>query len=167
MFFFSLLLSCSFVKWMKWPMGNWKQMVNDEKKKMLIASWVCTRELFLTQLEASGDISRTLMIVHFDFHSREWTKKVWNQWIHMLHLNSQWKKRRSKIENYILLSIVFFSNEKNRCIAYLNQIIRCIWYRTMLFSVILMRDKMHVLVSRLHPWRTAPCGVFQSSCCAR
>lgn len=37
----------SFAKWMKWPMGNRKQMVNDEQimkgKRMMIASWVWTR----------------------------------------------------------------------------------------------------------------------------
>ena len=71
-------LSLSFAKWMKWPMGNWKQMVNDEqimkrreKREMMIASWVCTRKLFLTQLEAVSVrvvISRILLIVHFRFY---------------------------------------------------------------------------------------------------
>ncbi len=29
--FLFLFLSFSFAKWMKWPMGNWNQMVNDEQ----------------------------------------------------------------------------------------------------------------------------------------
>jgi hypothetical protein len=55
-------------------MGNRNQMVDDEQimksKGMMIASRVCTRKLFLTQLEAAGVrvvISRTLVIVHFFF----------------------------------------------------------------------------------------------------
>jgi hypothetical protein len=74
-FLFSRSLPFSFAKWIKWPMGNWNQMVNEEqimkRKGMMIASWVCTRELFLTQLEAAGIrivISRTLLIVHFLFY---------------------------------------------------------------------------------------------------
>jgi hypothetical protein len=56
-------------------MGNRKQMVNDEQimkeKGMMIASWGCMRELFLTQLEAGGIgivISRFLLLVHFFFN---------------------------------------------------------------------------------------------------
>jgi hypothetical protein len=74
-FALSLFLPFSSAKWMKWPMGNWNQMVNDEqimkRRGMMIASWVCTRKLFLTQLEAGGVqlvISRTLLIVHFFFY---------------------------------------------------------------------------------------------------
>jgi hypothetical protein len=74
LFSLSCSLPFSFTKWMKWPMGNWNQMVNDEqimkRKGMMIASWVCTRKLFLTQLEAAGIeivISRILLIVHFVF----------------------------------------------------------------------------------------------------
>jgi hypothetical protein len=55
-------------------MGNRNQMVDDEQimksKGMMIASRVCTRKLFFTQLEAAGVrvvISRTLVIVHFFF----------------------------------------------------------------------------------------------------
>jgi hypothetical protein len=64
---FSLSLACSFVKWMKWPMGNWKQMVNDEqilkrKKKWWLHHGCSWESYFLTQLVAIGVpiiISRT------------------------------------------------------------------------------------------------------------